>query len=94
MRELCEGLRQRICVCWIIFEWEGVFSLNSCCSFIGGNGNIEICEHISRLLRNEGIILIMNDDDVTSHFMIQSSQQVWSATELPNLSESSLVGGL
>ncbi len=32
----------------------------------------------------------MNDDnDPTSHFMIQSSQQVWSATELQNLSESS-----
>ncbi len=32
--------------------------------------------------------------DAPSQFMIQSSQQVWSAAELSNLSESSLAGGL
>ncbi len=38
---------------------------------------------------------MMNDDDApTPQMMIQSSQQVWSAAELPNLSESNLAGGL
>ncbi|MCP3665526.1 MAG: hypothetical protein GY696_24020 [Gammaproteobacteria bacterium] len=37
---------------------------------------------------------MMNDDnDPPSHFMIQSSQQVWSAAGLPNLSESSWLVG-
>ncbi len=36
---------------------------------------------------------IMMDDYRPSHFMILSSQQVWSAAEMPNFSESSLAGG-
>ncbi len=32
----------------------------------------------------------VNDDDPPSHFMIQSSQHVWSTAELPNLSENHL----
>ncbi len=39
-------------------------------------------------------IMMNGDDDSPSHFMIQSSQRVWSAAEMPNLSESSLAVGL
>ncbi len=38
------------------------------------------------------LCMMNGDDDPLSHFMIQSSQQVWSTAELPNLSASSLAG--
>ncbi len=41
-----------------------------------------------------GIIMMNDDDDHPSHFMIQSGQQVWSAVVLPSFSESSLAAGL
>ncbi len=40
------------------------------------------------------IIMMNGDDDPPSHFMIQSSQQVWSTAELTKLSEISLVSRL
>ncbi len=49
-----------------------------------------VCFKLAILHRN----IITINDDPASHFVIQSSQQVWSTAKLPNVSESSLGVGV